>query len=318
MPSITNLLQFKSYVPVNFTSTQTATMPNMEVADEDILWPVLGEAFYNTILASSDAKYDRLKELARRAVAPLALMKSLAIKQVKVSDMGLHSVQTADAMPAPRWAFKELENSLANDGTKALEKLWEYLYVQDNTFGWTNPHPYRTMFAGGKVFSYYYYLHQPNRLFASLLPLIAEVEEHYLFVAIGKDFAIGLRDKVSPTALELQAFNLIRHAVANLTIFVACKKLAINIGPNGFNILFGDGGDTYDKGKSDSSNTEKQALAVQCENDGLRWLGQLKALLNTNASTTVFATYFTSSLYKSPTTPAVTDPNNLRSAVIAL
>jgi hypothetical protein len=57
---------------------------------------------------------------------------------------------------------------------------------------------------------------------------------------------------------------------------------------------------------------------VQCENDGLRWLGQLKALLNTNASATVFASYFASSLYKSPAEAPVTHPNNLRKGIVAL
>lgn len=318
MPLITTPLHFREYVKVNYTNANTATMPNMVLADEDFLWPVLGEGFYTTILASTDTKYDRLKELCKRAVAPLAMMKDLPNRQTKIGDTGLHMVTTQDAMPATRWAYKELETSLANDGTKALEAVWEYLITNATTLAWTNPQPYQTIFKSGKDFAFYYYLYQPHRLFTALLPLIAEVEEHYLFVAIGESFAKSLCALTNPSFLEKKAILLMKHAVANITIFNACKKLAINIGVNGFTVLLGDGGDMDFKGKNDSSYTEKQALQIQCENDGLRRLGQLKEHLNSNASATVFAAYFASNLYIAPTAETPIDANDGRKGVVAL
>ncbi|MFC4230569.1 DUF6712 family protein [Parasediminibacterium paludis] len=318
MPLITTIEQFKSYVKLNYTSTSSATLPNMAIADETFLWPVLGEEFYTTMLTSTDANYNRLKELCRRAVAPLAMMKDLPNRQVKIGDTGLHMVSTENSMPATRWAYKELETSLANDGAKALEAVWEYLIANAATLAWANPQPYRTLFTSGKDFAYYFHLYQPHRLFAALLPVITEVEEHILYVAIGKDFAIELRDKTNPTDAEKRALMLAKHAVASLAISNACKKLSVNIGVNGFTVLMGDSGDMDFRGRNDSSYTEKQALQLQCDTDGNAWLSQLKAYLNETASNSVFTTYFNSSLYKDPAAAPVADANSSRTGFVAL
>jgi len=320
MPLITTAAQLRQYCPgITYTSQSALTLPNMDIADEQYIIPILGQTLYNTIIAvSTNADILRLKELCMRAVAPLAIMNGLATKQLQISDMGVHSSVSDTTTPATRWAYYELKESLANAGAEALEKVWLQLINNANTYEWTNPLPYKTVFSGGDDFSKFFNVPKPYITFSALAPIISEVQDANIYNNFGESFINALIAKTTPNANELIAIRLIKAAVANLTINSACSKLSARVTEKGFTVLMGDGGDMPFKGQNDSSYTLKQDLKNVTARDGMRYLSELKNYLDTNAGTELFADYYASSYYTAPSTTVKENPNKNRRGVFAL
>jgi hypothetical protein len=320
MALISDIQDFKKYVTVTVTSQATATMPNMDIADEDYLWPVLGETVYEAMLlpANNSATWLRLQELCKRVVAPMALADLLAKKQVAVSDTGIHSTNSENLVAAHRWEFLELRDSLFKDATRALEKLWQQLYDHGIDYGWENPLPRKTLFTSGLQFSQYYFISSPYVIYAALLPIIAETEDQHVYANMGKDFITALRDKTTPDSYETELLRLLHIGIANLSISTACRKLAVKISEKGFTVLMGDSGDQPYKGDQDSSYTLKQALEQRTGNDGKKYISEAIAYLNANASEAIFPDYFSSSYYVNPNAPKADDPNKNRRGVFVM
>jgi hypothetical protein len=311
----------RQYCPgLTVTSTQTASLPDMAAADENYIVPVLGRTIYDLITPedlSAAPIRGTLRDFCRRVVAPFALRDNLAVKQVQIGDTGIHSVTTETLTPAPRWAFLKLEDDLTSRGMSALEKLWGFLYDNATELAWSSPVA-KTFFTTGLDFSKAYTLQRPHTVFTYLLPIIAEIEDQYIFGKIGEEFAIELRDKSILTDDEKAVLKRLRMAIANLVISTATTKLATKITKEGFTVLSGDSGDQPSKGEGDSSWTMKQDLKTKTETDGLTFLTEAVEYLNKNASATVFKKYFESTFYTKPVTTKPEDPNAYRKTFFAL
>lgn len=315
MALITTIQDFKKYVTITVTSQNNISMPNMDMADENYLWPVLTKTVYSAmvdVITNHTDIWNRLRELCKRVVAPMALADMLSKKQVSISDVGIHSTNSETLVSAHRWEYLELKNSLYNDAAKAQEKLWEHLFLNGDDYSWENPLPQKTLFTSGEHFSQFFYVPEPYTVFSSLLPIIAEVEDKNIYTAMGKDFVESVRDNTTPTTEEKELLTILRKAVANLAISEACSKMAVKITNRGFTVLMGDSGDQPYKGDQDSSFTLKKALRDTAAGDGIRYITDALTYLNKQASTTIFPTFFSSIYYVNPITPKGADANKYR------
>lgn len=320
MPLITTIQQLQKYVRVAYTSQQTVTLPNMEIADETYLWPALGEELYSAVLdsdSSAEADMKRLRELCCRVVAPLAVHDYMPRKQVTISDIGIHSKVTENDTPATRWAFNKLQASLQNDACKAMEALYVFLLKKKEVFSWKSPAVYpEALFTSGAEFSQYFNLYQPHRVFDALLPEIAQVQDHYLYPGVGRELVKELMALESPNEKQAEALRLMRAGVANLSVMKACLKLSVRFTAQGFTVLIGEATDQDYQGDNNAPARDKQEMKQAAEEDGYRYLAQLKDYLTTNADD--FPTFKSSSLYKAPDGSTPIDDNRCRSGVFAI
>jgi hypothetical protein len=121
-----------------------------------------------------------------------------------------------------------------------------------------------------------------------------------------------------------EAFHdLLRKAVANLTISKAVESLSVKVTAFGFTVKMAD--DTDDPYRQETQATDRQLELKRSSTleTGTRYLRQLKAFLDANATVEIFPDYFASDKYVSPVAAALIDPienddNANRNGVFAL
>ena len=312
---------FQQYINVQFTFDVNNTFDGLLDAEQDVLVPVIGETLYaalNTIVANNDNATNKdLLALCRRVVAPASVLIALPLKVVRIGTSGLSQVVAEGQTPITQWQYRQTEESLKNKISIALNDLWKYLYTNATALSWTNPNVVVSIFTNADDFINYYPLHQPYRIFPLLQPVIGKVENLWIYGAIGQAFYKELLAYTGTDTNTLEAIRLLKNAIANFTIHKSTTDLPVNITPQGFTVLFGREGDQPYKGTVAASDKTMSALRDTTLNDARIYMGQLKTLLNTNASDSVFATYFASKYYENKRHHKI-DRNKFRNGVFHL
>ena len=208
---------------------------------------------------------------------------------------------------AHRWEYNEVKDNLADKGAYAIEALLKYLFDNiDDYDEWADSEEYQEaaslIFTTGTDFNKYFRLHLPFRTWWEFRALISEVEDFYINSAIGKDFFKSLKDNAEDaSAEEKEAITLIKKSVAHLTIIRAIEKKSVKISPLGFTVkslgAYSEGTGYDDE---QAPGTDLSMLYASCERSGEAYLLQLIEYLNSKASETVFADFFTSDKYVAP------------------
>lgn len=299
-----------------------AQIADMPAAEERFLLPILGQEVYDALLAMADAGTGDLAPLlkkARRALAPLAYWLDLPNIQSAITDRSAGTFSSDNLQPLHRWEYEQLRTNLEDKGCYALDKMIEDLYAHKSDYSWTPPIKYKGLFTTGNQFSEYYTLYQPWRTFENLRSFTKHVEETFVRPLIGDEFFEELRDATSPTDEEKRALLLMRYAVANYSIKSAAAKLPVRISAEGFTTALAFATDAVNPEQQQSPTKELDILRSAAENDGDAYLTMLKNYLDTNASATVFATYYASTYYTAPVADAdYVDPNENRNGVYGL
>jgi hypothetical protein len=313
MPLITDIATVKQYVKVMFNSSN-ASLADMTGAEIRFLVPILGQTLYAALLATpTTPPYDDLAEYCKRAVAPLAYWTDLPTLQTQISDGSVGTFVSNNMQAAHRWEFEELSEALADKGCFALENLLQFLFDNAADYSWTVPLNYDLIFLTGKEFNKYYNIYQPYRTFEMLRPLLREVEDQEIRSIIGDGFFEELRDNDAPNDDEKKVIELIKKAVASLTIKKAVERLPVKISAFGFTVMLSRNPDRAVQGEENAPTDQMSLLHTSVKKSGESYLVKLKDLLNANASDSVFATYFASDFYQAPIAPEnVVDPNSTR------
>ena len=312
---------FKKYINVQFTFDVNNVFDGLLDAEQDVLIPVIGSNLYsslNTIVSENDTTTNSdLLTLCRRVVAPASVLIALPLKVVKVNSTGINQVLAEGQTPIAQWQYRNTEEALKNKIAIALNDLWKYLYSNAEALSWANPNVVISIFNNADDFINYYPLHQPYRIFPLLQPVIGKVENLWIYGAIGQAFYKELLDYTGTDENTLEAIRLLKHAIANFTIHKSTTDLPINITPQGFTVLYGREGDQPYKGTTQAPEKLIASLRDTTLNDARVFMGQLKTLLNTNASVSVFATYYNSSYYENGQRRKI-DHNKFRNGVFHL
>lgn len=333
MPLIKDIATAKKYVNVLFNNSESS-LADITSAEMEFLLPILGEELYQQLLVEADvtdSDYADLIELARRAVGPLAYWMDLGSIQTKITDNGLGTFNNTNMDASHRWEFEQLKETLANKGCAALDQMLQHLFENAEYYSWTAPDDLNIIFTSGKDFAKYFPLYQPHRVFMNLRPLIKQVEDQYIRPAIGDAFFEELRDALLPqqtsdetnedegddatalTAEEKIATDIIKKAVANLTIKTAIETLPVRISPAGFTVEMQRNNEMVQQGQNNAPANQMSLMYQSVERTGESYVLQLQDYLNKKASGSVFATYFASSYYVAPADAVlVADPNSLR------
>ena len=299
-------------VRVDFTNDD-ARIADMEAADQRFLQPVLGDLLA-VLLSSTDAKYNDVKKLCKRAEAFLAYWLDLPSIQTRITDKSVSTNDSGNSNAAHRWEFNELREMLGDKGCWNLETLLQYLYQNAATIGWVEPDDYKSIFRTAKDFNSIYTLFQPYRTFNAMGGIIKNVEEKYIMTAIGEDFFLYLRDYTGDDAATKKAIKMLKQAVAYLSIYKATKALRVKFRSEGFTVLLNSNNDMPNQGDANAPDKQVSAMGEDAERDGGDYLEKLTAFLDKNASENVFPLYFGSEFYTAPPQPdeAPPDPNENR------
>ena len=315
MALVKDFITFKQYVRYNFSASDINSLPDTAPVEREFILPVLGNDLYTGLQQQVDAKnvtQPVLLDIVRAAIVPLTVYKDLPFLQVQLGDTGLRKLLSENSQGAFRWEFNEVKDTLEDKGCKALDQLLVYLYANKDTLSWTAPEQLSTVFKTGAEFNRFYTLKYPARTFLQLLPVIADVEEQYITYSIGKEFLLELMQTADPQGDVKDAVSLVKKSVANLTVMKAIEKMPVKVTPYGLFTTIGDAvDDVAPKDKlAGTPQLEMQRNAV--ERDGESYLQKLLQLLQSKASATVFATFFASDYYQSPSSGTTETQNNNR------
>lgn len=319
MALVKDIKTFKQYVRYNFSANDIASLLDTAPVEREYILPVLGADLYNGLQAQVDANnitQPALLDIVRAAVVPITVYKELPFLQVQLGDTGLRKLLSENTQGAFRWEFNEVREALEDKGCKAIDQLYNYLYTTAVVPAWVAPERLSIVFKTGAEFTRFYDLKYPERTFQTIAHLVKDVEEQYIGSAIGDAFLKELIAKANPSDNEKEAISLIKKATANLTAMKAIEKKPVRITPYGLFTLLGDSVDDANPKEKTAATAQLQLQREALERDGESYLMKLKALLNSKASATVFATYFASDKYESPaTTAAKENPNANRKTV---
>lgn len=326
MALITQIAILRKYVKISATSTNTVVLPDFDIPEWKYLVPILGEALYAELTTNiAVGTYARLLDLSRGIVANMAMFHDLAFLQATITDTGIKTMSSDTMQSAPKWVYKEVREGLLEKASFYAERLVEYLLSpgEDAPFSWNNTDIKNSLFKTGKDFSAVHPLYQPYRTFLQLQPVIKEVEDHYIRTSIGGSFYDAFKSAALDTQLKKDLYDLLRFAVANLTIAKAVESLSVKVTAFGFTVKMAD--DVDDPYNQESTGTDRQLEMKRSAalETGTRYLQQAKALLNAKASAEIFTDYFSSDKYISPAVTAAVDPvenddNAYRNGVFAL
>lgn len=326
MALFTLLSQITQYVSISSASATTGILPKMRRAEEDYIIPVLGQTLYDSLQAevtSGTVTHTDLLDKVRAALAFLIYYTELPFLHTVITDSGLRSVTNDKVQGAYRYQYEDVRSNLEDAGLSGLEKLYAFLMANAADYPtWQNSTAYqrlnKNIIRTGADFSNYYFLFQPNRTFHALQPVLQESEDFYIKNAIGEDYFNLLKSNASPTTAEAKVIDLLKKAVANLTIHKAITKLSVKVRPEGFTVILGGRETAFSSSNNEQSATDKQLekLFNETYHDGNAYLVGAQKYLNDNASVSVFADYFTSPNYIDPTA-VIVDPNDINGGMYA-
>lgn len=323
MPLFKTIQEIAQYVTISSAST-ASPMPKQRLAEEDYIKPVLGDALFSSLqtqVTTGPITDTDLLDKVRFALAFLIYYKELPLMHTIITETGLRTVTNDKIQGAYRYQYEQTRQHLENEGLSALERLYEYLMANVATFPtWQSSDAYtrlnKNIIKTGKDFSSFYHLFQPHRTFYALQPVMQEVEDLYIKSVMDVTFFNYLKDAATPTAEEKFVIDLLKKAVANLTIHKSITKLAVKVRPEGFTVMLASN-ERSPASESNSGERQLEQLHLDTYRDGNAYLNRATAYLNLMASGSVFNDYFVSTYYVNPTT-GITDRNDCITGIYSL
>lgn len=248
MPLLTKLSELKEVLPKLYsTVSNTATLPNMDRAENRYIVPIIGNTLYQALLTAYaadtlTATQLQLVKKIRLAAAAYATLDEIGLFVLTLQDGGARKIQQGGTEPVRAWEIQEMKNTLANMATDGLEQLLNYLFANKAEFAdWTASDNYtklkQLLIKTGSELNDEYTLFQPQRCFFIMRNIMNDVQLLYLEKTIGKELLVYLRDKEAPADQEKNCIALLKKALAYYSVMKAAKNFSVSFSDNGFTIL---------------------------------------------------------------------------------
>lgn len=312
---ITTTEQLTEHVRANVSFSLESLAPDLALVQDQELRPLLGDALLGDLVAkqASNGLSDAEKALVyhlQGALANLAFVEYLPLAQVQLSDAGIHIFSDGQRKTAFEWQIRELRAGFARKGYNYLERALEALATGSAFTAW------RTSAAGAgasqhlinsaRDFSDWCNIGRSRLVFNALLPTLRKVESFDVAPVLGPDFYAELRAQVQAGALTADNQRVltmyVQPALASLTVARAVPELGLSLNGQALELnvyRFDDAQRTPANNAQGSPVAGLLQLKVeQALADGHRYLQLLRGYLNSQASGTRYATYFTSSTYQ--------------------
>jgi hypothetical protein len=312
MPLITSIQQVKQVLRIASVDSDSS-LPDIAEAEYTHIIPKIGKPLFNEILAAyvgntlTSIQAQLLLKI-QKPLAAFAYYDDLAMQHAMITDAGVRRTTTDNMPSAFRWEFDGVKDALAIKASQGMEALLEWLEDNKASFPiYTSSQAYtdrnRFLIKSAHDFNEYYRIDQKFRTYHALLTTMDDVEQLYINSLIGTAFFAQLKASAA-TTLEKEVVGYLKKAICHFTIHHAFEKQTVTMTEKGPSIY-----DRYaDRGGSDRAQPTADMMTFTMnalQRDGQTYLKKAKKILDTNASGSVFATYFASDFYTSPTTERV-------------
>lgn len=262
----------------------------------------IGREFYDELAgAQADEDMLELADLAKGIIAWQAYDLAFPHLKMKVGDAGLMKSSPQNSVAITKWEYVDSREANMTMVDKLLEDFYELLEELEPEL-WKGTEAYknrRRLFVrsatelGRKITI----VGRNARFFDVLITYIERAENSYIRPLLTDSVFDELKEKwQNGTVLsgnEKLLINHIQWAVSYLSLFEAYPYLPLVVDMNGIReTRFKDGTREEEMASSSLKNSQKQALW----NDGTKFLKNIESFLNTNATPTLWATYYQKNL----------------------
>lgn len=308
---ITTTAQLREHVPVAASFNFAEILPQITDVEQEFIIPILGQEQFDTLLgiATPTGANAELLKRCRNAMSKLAVMRWIPFGNLGVKSGGFVVNISGDTAAASQWRVDKLEEDMRRDGWNALERILTYLWAQpEGTFtDWDASDEKIThrswMILSATEFNKFYFIDNSYELFCRVKPAQLEVMTQYIKPVLGEDLYEQLLDQIVNDTLSTANSNLltyIKRATAPLTIYESIASMGVDLSHWGItNQESSDNGDIT-KMRKPATNERLSMALRKAGTDGRKHLGAISAFLNNNASDSLYALYYDSSLYQDP------------------
>jgi hypothetical protein len=318
MALITTITELKAVLRVSNLNLDSY-LPDFDTAGETYILPVLGSTLYNSLQTAYNGgsltlMQNNLMKKVRKPLAAIATIEDAGFQNVIITDNGWRQPGTTDGSLAPafKWQYQEVMQSLWNRYYNGLEELYTFLITNKIALGWNDSNRKKYLITNGADFNEYYTLYHPQRTYYMLGSCMAKVEDKYIKASIGEDFLNQLKNDqaATPTTREIVVLNLLKRAIAHLTIKFACEMLPVRKQEGGFTVLNTSSDANGSRADQQPANDDLIMREMRAaERDGQEYLKEAVAYLNKYAGNSEFFVFYSSEYYDDPTDDEDISPN---------
>ncbi|MGN6478495.1 MAG: DUF6712 family protein [Flavipsychrobacter sp.] len=322
MSLVKSIDEAKKYISLSAGASEDY-MPDFDQAEAKYLVPIIGWGLYNDLLAVTDNSDGHLRTLREKALAVsvcFGYVMSAAGRQVLITDAGMMVAQPQNQRSTFKWEYNYVVEQWAAMGYDAQEILIDYLSCHRNTFPKWSASPYNDpegfqIIRNGAELAKAVSIRQPHRVHMMLRPIYNSHCEAFLRQNLGDAYYEALTDSILQNCLsdeEKALLPKIRAAAAHKAMQYAAIELNVLFGEGGFTIAGTHMVDTAIDGRTQAGDAQMQRFLELYRDSSKELIGDVVKQLNKLASATVFPEYYSSDLYKDPTTPTTQVDNSCR------
>lgn len=289
----------------------------LRVAERDYLKPLLGDAEYaNQVAAAGSAAgtdlalYNELKY----GLAHITVYLAIPDLDIDITTHGLNVSKSDTHAPASQKRVENLQLSQLSKAMSEFDGLLSWLEANKTTYtDWASGSGY-TEFKQGFVnttaqFQEFVDIGSSRYLFMKLRPFRTKIERTELKRVMGDALYAEVQAQIvagSITTDNTALLPFIREAVSCRAITQGIVGLNLQLNEQGY-LVHGVQESTSMNLKKQADNNHIDGMVRQWNQDADAAFGALREYLNTNASATKYAVYFSSTLYVSATS---SDPDS--------
>lgn len=297
------------------------SLPDIDQSQTKHIIPAIGKEIVTEITGIYEAGngselQQQLIKTIQKPLAAFAYLDDIGLIHATITDRGVARITTAEMPAAFRWEFNEVKAALEDKALTGMEQLLQFLEDNKSEFTtWATSDAYKQyhqfLIKTGTEFNQYYSLYQPMRTFQALRPVMALVEDMYLYQSLG-DYLQELKDKAAPTDDESFVIDMLKKSESYLSIKHAIETLPVRISDTGFTVtaMRGTDKDAFETDRQPATDNLMSIKMQAADRDGQNYLFKTVKYLNTNASETVFPEWFAGDKYQNPTTTSAPTRGN--------
>ena len=306
----TRAQQVKEYISVNVSTGFQLIKPYIAIAEQDYIKPLLGDDLYDELDdyandsgsgSGSDSGsgsgagaelMDKLLDRTRRALINLAFYRGYSMISIKISDKGVHRMESENELTLYKYQEQALINTFKNDGFNGLDAVLEFLEDNIEEFPDFAASDSYTVFKARFIrtasdFSSIFNINKSRLVFLRLQPYVQQVEDFEILPTIGSDLFDKLKEEIIKKADEqdetlMKVVSYIQKAIAYLAVSKAISELPVNITEKSvyFETSRAASGDSVEQ--TTLSDVQVERIANNNKMTGLNYMQYLTDFLHNN------------------------------------
>lgn len=308
----------RDYIEVSVSLSLEDILPSINQASQTYILPILGKVQYDAVMsacegaASDEDLTNDMKPLVNKVRLPLAnyaLAVAIPRLQTMISSAGVQINSNNSQKTAFGWQVKQAVESYLKAGDAAADALLDWLEENKLTYtDWAESSAY-TVFKNcfvntTAIFQAIRSINGSRKMFLQMKPYMEYIQDKHIKGTIGKEYYDELLAEIASgeiTEENVVILDMIRKAVVNLASSVAAGEMSVSLDADG--ILVKSSSNADDNPQKGNATEQRLGMLVNTWREmGESYLRELSDFLNSEATASVYATYFESSKYVSPAT----------------